>query len=114
MLNKVDNSNFKIEEFEKKIYKYKKKSESLKQENELLIKQLNTLKEEIKLLKKEAEEKAVIVNKFIEVSKSKDKKKYEEILHEIKINFKILDSQNTSSNISVSSDKKSGFFGIFK
>lgn len=104
----------KVEEYEKKIYKYKKKNESLKQENELLIKQLNTLKDEIKLLKKDSEDKIILINKLVEVSKAKDKKKYDEIVQQVKNNYKTSDSQNTNSNISASSDKKSGFFGIFK
>jgi hypothetical protein len=111
---------------QEKIERYKKSNENYKQNNELLTQQLSLLKAEIKNYKKkleevmsyegrinEYEEFKSLVGKVLDSFKPK-KKEQEEIVKKIKdhINLSnVLPGGKDPDNVSVTSEKKKGFFG---
>ena len=96
---------------EEKLQKYRKKAEQLKEDNNNLVSQLALLKEEIKNSKFEIEEIRIYFVRFLESSKPKDKKTFDEYTQKIKSILKIDLSPSNPSN---SQEIKKGLFGMFK
>lgn len=101
-------------ELEKKIQKYKKRVESYKQDHENLMTQLNMLKDEIKNNKFKADEVKTLVKNFVQVSKPKDKKPYEEALNRICLKLGINDQIDTDRASKEAKENKKGLMGLFK